>query len=375
MKGRQSDIPSISMLVAFEAAARLGGVNLAADELGVAPSAISRNIGNLEATVQSKLYVRKGRGITLTESGRSYLDSVQAAIQILRVAGRTLNKQKITLTITCKQDLSVMLLPQIYSPLKKSLGERVDLRIVSCEHDMTSENLATDIDFHFGKESAETYKEAIRILDEEVVPMASPDFVKRFDLQLSGHPRHWTGIPRLAGIAPADCWVTWSHWFDWHGCEPPEAAVEEFENYFYLAEAAVNGQGIALGWNGYVNSYFASGRLIPIRENWQKTKTGLYAVVTTKGRQNPNVRKFLVEFLSLVREVTDGSTTLKAACRDGGVELSAAAAVAGVTAGEKLFRSVEVSSPRTRRRGSDGAKPFPAPQRGRLLAGKPSLPT
>lgn len=54
----------------FEAVAIAGSIRGASDKLHVAPSAISRKIGQLEEQLQVQLMTRLGRGVTLTEAGK-----------------------------------------------------------------------------------------------------------------------------------------------------------------------------------------------------------------------------------------------------------------------------------------------------------------
>ena len=61
--------------------ARLGSVSLAADELHLTQSAVSIQVGGLEAAVGSQLLLRTGRGVRLTEAGellRGYADRLLA---------------------------------------------------------------------------------------------------------------------------------------------------------------------------------------------------------------------------------------------------------------------------------------------------------
>ncbi|MFL7034983.1 LysR family transcriptional regulator [Vibrio lentus] len=60
---------SLNGLKAFEAAARLMSFTLAADELNVTQSAISRQIKQLEDELNASLVIRKHRAIELTEQG------------------------------------------------------------------------------------------------------------------------------------------------------------------------------------------------------------------------------------------------------------------------------------------------------------------
>lgn len=77
-----SKFASIKQLVAFQTVARLGNVSKAADELHITQSAVSIQIGTIESAVGTRLLIRTGRGVRLTEAGEalfSYVERVLAA--------------------------------------------------------------------------------------------------------------------------------------------------------------------------------------------------------------------------------------------------------------------------------------------------------
>ena len=62
-------IASFRQLQTFHTVARLVNVTLAADELHLSQSAVSIQIGELESSFATKLFMRTGRGVRLTEAG------------------------------------------------------------------------------------------------------------------------------------------------------------------------------------------------------------------------------------------------------------------------------------------------------------------
>ena len=305
------DIPPINTLIAFEATARLGSVIRAAEELGTSSPAISRYISRVEAQLQVKLFERKGRGLSLTKGGRKYLVAVQSSLQELRAASRGLRSQETRLTIGCTAEIAIMLLLPIYSSLKEGLEKGVSIRILNCDYDVLPLLLPAGIDLVFKYSASRLDEHSSKLLEEEIVPVASPSFLNKFRCNLAQHPRLWTDIPRLDVVSREANWATWTTWFDWCGCDPPEAPVERFENYLYLLDAAVNGEGIALGWNGFVNSYFETGRLVPLKDEWCRTEIGLYSVLTPRGRNIQHARQLQKELAALTRQSDVGHEHLK----------------------------------------------------------------
>src|SRR5690625_684955 len=78
--------PSISLLLAFDAAARHGNFTKAADELFLTQSAVSRHIKSLESLLQVSLFQRVGRRIILTPEGELYAQEVGEALRRIRRA-------------------------------------------------------------------------------------------------------------------------------------------------------------------------------------------------------------------------------------------------------------------------------------------------
>lgn len=77
-------IPSLKLLMGFEAAARLGSFARAADELCLSQSAISHQIQLLETQTGQALFRRVGRGVELTMAGELLQRTVQRSLETLR---------------------------------------------------------------------------------------------------------------------------------------------------------------------------------------------------------------------------------------------------------------------------------------------------
>lgn len=77
-------MPSLRLLMGFEAAARHGNFSRAADELHLSQSAISHQVQQLEAQLGQPLFRRVGRGVELTVAGEVLQRSVQRSVEVLR---------------------------------------------------------------------------------------------------------------------------------------------------------------------------------------------------------------------------------------------------------------------------------------------------
>src|ERR1044072_6161865 len=84
-KGYRRLIPSLTALVQFEAAARLGSFTTAAGELGVTQAAVSHQVRFLEETLGVRLLHRLHRAIKLTHEGEALYAVVAESMQ--KIAG------------------------------------------------------------------------------------------------------------------------------------------------------------------------------------------------------------------------------------------------------------------------------------------------
>ncbi len=72
-------LPPLSGLRLFEATARCGSFERAAQELNLTPGALSHGIDSLEQWLDVELFERKARGVILTAAGRQYLPYISEA--------------------------------------------------------------------------------------------------------------------------------------------------------------------------------------------------------------------------------------------------------------------------------------------------------
>ena len=296
---RRFELPATRTLVAFEAAARLGSITRAAEELATSHSAVSRHIRALEKSFGVVLFERRGRGVALTTSGEAYFRAVQTGLDALRDGGRVLRNDRTGLAIGGTIEITALLLHPVFPKLQSALGDEVAVRIVVYDYDVLPHLISLGLDIVFeAKNGPHPDPQAVPVLDEALVPVASRAFAKRFATQLAGHPRTWRGVPRLDIGRPAPGWATWDTWFAAHGYAAPPAPVQTYENYFNLLSAAVTGDGLAIGWNGFMSEHF--GRLVAVRDEWLKTDLKMYAVATADGRAKSVVPACLNELAQLI---------------------------------------------------------------------------
>ena len=242
--------------------------------------------------------------MTLTASGEEYLLDARSLLDGLHAAGQRIRTRRTGLAIGCTLEIAGLILLPVFSRLKRLLGDEVAARIAVYDQDVLPLLVRTGLDIVFeGRTDGHPDCDAVEVLAEEIVPVASPVLVERFGAALAEHPRRWRGVPRLDVGRPSPGWATWETWFEAQGCAPPEAPVETFENYIHLLRAAADGDGVAIGWNGFMTDHVEAGKLVALRDEWLRTDLVMYGLPTPAGKRNRASGACLEALARLVAEL------------------------------------------------------------------------
>ena len=252
-------LPPLKGIVAFEVVARLGSINKAADELNVTASAVSHQVTNLEGFVGRKLFERTSRGLVLTPVGERYRIDVAGALALLASAAHNARGSEgieVLRIHVSPSFASLWLMPR----LRMFLVEHPDLRIqLSASH--THSNFSrgeVDLDVRYGPfRWGDLHVESI--FEEEMLPLASPDFMARSVIQT---PQQLLAQPLIFSDVNV---VQWPRWFAAHGVPlSPSTYALRFDRAYLVIEAAVQGLGIALESARLAAASLDSGELVPV---------------------------------------------------------------------------------------------------------------
>ena len=92
MRSLRQLLPSPGGLFAFEAAARRGSFTLAGEELGMSQAAVSYAIKKLEGALGTALFLRRHRGVELTEAGERFYNDVSIGLAYIRRSAESLER-------------------------------------------------------------------------------------------------------------------------------------------------------------------------------------------------------------------------------------------------------------------------------------------
>lgn len=269
-------------LRAFDASARLGNFTLAAEELGLTPSAVSYQVRGLEAQLGHKLFRRERKALVLTRLGQAYKPVVAKAFADLDATTSNLfgKGAEAEIALRCVSSLNLLwLVPRLEHFKVANPDSR--LRVLSASWAELAEGEEIDVDIRYG-DGNWADGEVLPLMTNEVIPVCAPA------LRGSGSPQALARGPliELAGVVD-----TWRHFFALHepDCETQEPAYKVDQSLIAL-ELASRGQGIALVAEVFARPYLDSGTLVQASDLALPPRQGHYLVLpAARNRFRPEV--------------------------------------------------------------------------------------
>lgn len=291
------DLPPLPWLRAFDASARLGTFTLAAEELGLTPSAVSYQVRGLEAQLGHKLFLRERKTLVLTRLGQAYLPVVSTAFADLDATTASLFGQAAEeeLTLRCLSSLNVLwLLPRVGGYRAAHPGAR--LRLLSATWGEPAEGEKIDLDIRYGDGDWHD-GESLPLMHNTVIPVCAPDHLG------DGTPEALAQAPLIELVGVVD---TWPHFFAQHAPDlpPPETAYRVDQSLIAL-ELAAHGQGVTLVAEVFAKPYLADGRLVRASPLSLPARQGHYIVLPDSQNSHRREVRRLVAWLQA--EAREGS--------------------------------------------------------------------
>lgn len=279
---------AIGNLIAFEAAARAGSFTRAAEELAISQPAVSHAMRALEAELGVALFERRHKGVQATEAGRHLLEQTTLGLSLIdqalrEVRGMTAGHQ-VTLAVSTAT-ATWWLLPRIAR--FKQLHPDIELRCITTDTDLDLERERIDLAITLGSGDFGQHQRW-HFVDEEIFPVCSPAFLKR-----------GAGLKDLAALTRATLLhleeryrprLDWPGWLNRFGIKLGRGGKTfRFNDYSIVLQAAIEGQGVALGWRHLVATLLAQGLLVRPFEQSVTTDQPIYLVAAGKGRLRSDV--------------------------------------------------------------------------------------
>lgn len=252
-------LPSISLLVAFEATVRNRSVTDAAHELTLTQSTVSRLIRSLEEQLGQTLFIRQNKRLVPTEAALAYqrdlthsLDRIQSATMAV-----VANPHGGSLSLAVLPTFGTRwLAPRLPQFLASNPGVSINLSTRFERFSFIAQTFDAVI-FH-GQPNWPQMLHA-KLFEERLTACASREYLSRHPIERAGD------LEPLVLLHLETRPTAWSAWFAAQGHEPrrpPGGMI--MDQFAMMIQAAICGMGVALLPDYLAQVEIAEGRLVPI---------------------------------------------------------------------------------------------------------------
>lgn len=237
---------------------------LAASELNLTQSSISRQVAELERQIGTALFARQTRSLALTAAGHRLFQAAQQALKQIDRAVEDIrgprNAARVTIT-TYASFASLWLVPRL--AMFQREHPQIELRIDASDRFIDIDAEGVDVAIRWTRSTSVPHG-AVPMHDEEIVPALSPLLLERSGIALK-KPQDLFQLPllELDESLPTTASSAWPKWFQFAGVRAvPPAPRLMFTFVDQSVQAAIRGQGVVLTRSPFVDELVATGELI-----------------------------------------------------------------------------------------------------------------
>jgi LysR family glycine cleavage system transcriptional activator len=304
MRNLRFKLPPLNSLVIFEAAARHLSFTRAGEELLISREAVSRQIRSLESFIDQQLFIRLHRALELTEAGIKLQATVSDSLEAIANTTSELIDPKAGSSVVVSATVAIASLwLTARLPRFRSTHPGTTIHVTVMDSPGNMRHAGINIGLRYG-DGAWPGLCSIRLFDVESIPVCSPGYLTNAPA-LSGSVdlcRHTLLNLDGPSHAPED-WAWWLSAFRAPSPEPSQ--VIGFDNYANVIQAALNGQGIALGFSGLVDELIDRGQLIAPLTERRGRDLGVYLVTPDDTPMSTSTRQFHDWLLDETRQTGD----------------------------------------------------------------------
>lgn len=268
----------LNALRAFEASARLGRQNAAAETLGVTHGAVSRQIRLLEESLGVSLFDGPRSKPVLSPAGRQLASVLSRAFEEIETSLRSVSRRETgQLDLACLSSFAMRwLIPRLHRFSHQH--PTIDVRLSTNDDLIAREPGRFDALVMVQEPGVPLHGRDITLFEEQLGPVLAP----------SRAADDIGGLPRLATLTRKNAWSLWEGLAGWKSMAPARPA-KEFEHYSFAIEAAASGLGICVAPYHLVLDDLANGRLIA---PFGFRPTGYRYILRSRHERQPKVALF-----------------------------------------------------------------------------------
>lgn len=286
-------IPPLNSLRAFDAAARYLSFTKAAEELHVTQAAISHQIKGLEEFLGTQLFVRRNRALLLTEEGQNYWPAIREVFEKIADATERLMARGAqgALTVSVVPTFAVQWLVPRLADFSR-LYPDIDVRIKAWDSAVDFMRSDVDVAIYFGKGDYPDLN-SVRLFNEFLVPVCAPTLQETLKT-----PADLKKHTLLHDASTED----WQRWLKLAGVEGVKMTGPIFSHSSMVQQAAIHGQGVALGHNVLSQADIQAGRLVRPFAISLPSEYGYDVVCPMPWADRPKIVAFREWLLAVVRK-------------------------------------------------------------------------
>ncbi|OIQ32918.1 MAG: LysR family transcriptional regulator [Alphaproteobacteria bacterium MedPE-SWcel] len=301
MSRRHYDLPPLTTLTAFEAAARHLSFKQAAEELSVTPGAVSHQIKALEGELGVTLFQRKHRGVELTLPGRTLYDALAVSFTRISQSLQTVRDHGSAGVVTVGSTTamaSLWLSPAVIRFWRAHPEVNIN-QVVRDKAFTTSAEL--DLYIWYGREK-DPRLEQFPLYRDRLLPVTAADKAA----ELKGADLETLARQRLIHLEGDDIsWTKWHDWFRQLGYRGPVASGIRVNNYSIALQAAQDGAGLTLGWEQLIRPVLNRGDLQIIAPHVLSAPQKFYLICKPEEELTPSARMLRDWIIAEARRVSD----------------------------------------------------------------------
>ena len=256
-------IPGLQSLKAFDASARHLNFTRAAAELNVTPAAVSHQIKELEEAIGVPLFQRTSRHMQLTRQGQvlkpAIADALEGITRALQKLRQVENPTQVRVTVSPSL-AAKWLVPRLDRFLESVPGADVRIDVSSEPLDFDREDIDVAIRFGDGNYPGLVVE---KLFHDTLFPVCSPDLLKGAKKLREPKDLLQFTLIHLDWEAQGAVWPNWRMWMLAAGVKDfNDTRGLHFSQTSLALQAAIDGNGVALGDSTLVGDDLASGRLV-----------------------------------------------------------------------------------------------------------------
>lgn len=283
-----TQLPHVTWLRAFEAAARHSSFSAAADELALTPAAVSQQIRLLEQHLRVQLFHRLPRGVELTDLGQAYAQQIRKSFRDMQSATDGLFTIPRRKTLRVRASISyaaLVLAPRLIA--FRAQNRDIDIQLSTAVWSDRMDDASIDLDIRYG--TGDWPEAQIWPLgSERASVVCHPDFAASFE-----------GGPTIEALASSDVVLVTGSEKDWDRLSERfnldlPAPTQQFkaDSSLIALQMLASGQGSAIIMHRFAQRYLDQGLLISPFPYELPMDNGFYLIARADSKRSAEIQRF-----------------------------------------------------------------------------------